>query len=491
MTSPVTNVPPPYWNAASGFQAPSDALIMAGRIADYQNAFGGNLNLSANNTSTLVTPQGQMVSTDTAVISNVYDWFCFLTNMFDPAFAKGRYLDAIARIYFLARNSAQPTVLQIQCNGGPIPIPAGAQVVDPDGNYYVCTTGGTISGLGYVVLPFACINPGPVPIPDTVTIYQAISGWDSATVSDSGNAVGTNTDTDAAFEQRREASVESNALGIIGSIVGQIAQVPGVIDFYATDNPTISPETINGVTIAANSIYVCVAGDFQNLAVAQAILIKKPPGIPMTGTTTVTAYDNNPLYSSPRPYTVKFTIAGNIAVLFGCTLVSSNNVPSNATALIQGALQSAFLGLSATNVSSSGSSTPPRARINLLLLASSYIPIIQALGTWAQVRTLYIASQNDSNAAIFNGTIVGDALTINTLTSGSIAGGQVIGDNSGLIPPGTTIVSGSGSAWVISATLGTVGPEAMWAVAVVNSSTQVQADQEPILYSDNVTVATS
>lgn len=481
-----TNIPPPSWNPATGFISASESSILAGVQADIAAAFpSNNLNFALN------TPQGQLSSSWAAAVGNAQDVFCFYTTQTDPAYAQGRMQDAIGRIYFMERNGAQPTVLQIRCNGAAgTAIPTGqnaASVVDPAGNIYVCQQSGTISGLGYVILPFAAVVPGPLSVPVTVGIFAAIPGWDSAIVS--SGVVGTNTETAAQFEQRRQASVEANAVGVIGAIIGAVAKVQGVIDYFGISNDTASPVTVNGVTIAANSMYICVAGGTE-INIAQAILSKKPPGIPMTGNTTVTAYDNNPLYATPIPYTIKYQIPSDLQVMFAVNIVSSGNVPANAAALISAAILDAFEGITNPAVSTAGAANPPRARINSLILASSYIPVVQALGAWAQVRSLYVASKNDSNAAAFTGSIAGTALTVSAVASGTIAIGQVIGDDTGNIPPGTTIVSGSGSSWVISTSL-TVASESMWSVAVVNNSTQVQANQEPILQLANVLVSVS
>lgn len=69
------------------------------------------------------------------------------------------------------------------------------------------------------------------------------------------------------------------------------------------------------------------------------------------------------------------------------------------------------------------------------------------------------AAANGFTAATFNGTIVGNALTINSLSTGTVAiGDSIFGVG---ISTGTTIQSGAGTSWVLNHTFGTVGPEAM------------------------------
>jgi hypothetical protein len=392
-----TSVPPISWTAA-GPIAPSGPAILAGYQADISAAFGKTLNFNLN------TPQGQLASTTAAIISSAYQQIIYYAAQVDPAFATGRMQDAIARLSGLQRNAAQPTVLQVQCSGSSALIPDGstpptpaALVQDASGNLYACTGAGTLpGGGGNITLSFACTTPGPVPVPTSVTIYQAISGWDTATLV--SGIVGTATESRQALEQRRQSAVAGNSFGAIGSIVGALAKVPGVLDFFGFDNATAAPVTVGGVSVAANSIYLCVAGGAQ-AAVAQAILSKKAPGCAYTGTTTVTAFDSNPLYSAPIAYSVKFTIPSPLQFLFSVTLVNSPLLPSNTVALVQQAVIAAFT----QGIIGSG--------------------------------------------AVFVGSIAGNTLTVSSLVSGVIAVGQVLSDNTGLLTAGTQVtgfLSGTG-----------------------------------------------
>lgn len=98
--SPVTSVPPASLTD-TGFSAPAETDIIPGVWADFQAAFGGNLNQS------LTTPQGQFVMSETAIIGDCNDQFLALANSFDPRTASGRMQDALAYIFLLTRNSGE------------------------------------------------------------------------------------------------------------------------------------------------------------------------------------------------------------------------------------------------------------------------------------------------------------------------------------------------------------------------------------------------
>src|SRR5713226_6062534 len=106
-----TSVPRPTFGD-KGFVAPVEADVLAGVQADVDAAFGGGLNPG------LYTPQGQLASSEAAIIGDsnaMFLWFC---SQVDPAYSSGRMQDAIARIYFIERIPGQPTVVTARCLGG-------------------------------------------------------------------------------------------------------------------------------------------------------------------------------------------------------------------------------------------------------------------------------------------------------------------------------------------------------------------------------------
>ena len=414
---------PPVTFGPNGFQVPSGPAVLAGVQADISAAFGRTLNFAFS------TPQGQLASSEAAIIDNTNSIFVYYTNQVDPAFATGRMQDAIARIYFLERLPSEPTVLQIACVGlQGVNIPVGTTVTDGAGNIYQCTELGVIPSSNTITMPFAALVPGPTAVPEAVSIYQAIPGWDTATVV--SGVVGQNVETRAQFEARRAASVAQNSVGSLPSILGAVLSVSGVLDAYVTENATNAPISVGGTTLAANSLYVAVVGGAA-ADVAQAIWTKKAPGCSYNGNTTVVVTDNNSGYTPPFPtYNVTFEIPPSLAVLFAVSIANSPQVPANAATLIQNAILSAF----------AGGDGGPRARIGSKIYASRFYAPVAALGPWVQIISILVGS-NNSSGAVFSGTIAGTTLTVPLLISGTIAVGQTITDVNGDIAIGTTILS--------------------------------------------------
>jgi len=451
----------------NGFVVPAESAIVTGLQTDWNAAFDGNLDFSIPST-----PQSQLVVSQAAILGDMDNQLVQLFNSVDPAYAFGRMQDAIGRIYFLERNPAQSTILEIACTGlSGVIIPIGALVVDPSGNIYFCTGQITLAANGTGTATFAAQNTGPTPVPDTVSIYQAIAGWD--TVSVSSGAVGNVVESRAAFEARREATVAANGAGFLPAIRGAVLKVSGVLDAYVTENDTASPVTVGGVTLAANSLYVCVAGG-ASAAVAQAIWTKKNPGCAYTGNTTVVVQDTNSGYSPPYPsYNVTFEIPSGSAVCFNVTIVNSAQVPSTAQQQIANAIQSGF----------TGADGGLAAQIGSTIYASRYYADVALLGTWAQIVTIQVGTSL-SPTATFTGAISGTTLTVSGVT-GTIAIGQfVYGTN---VLPGTIITAGSGTSWTVAVSQ-TVTSEAMSSVAASNNDVAMQINWLPTLQNADINV---
>jgi len=475
-----TNVPAITFSP-TGFVPPPTSSVLSGVQEDMQFAFGGKLNFTTTSGSvTNSTPQAQLCDSLTAIIDNNNQGFCNLTALMDPAYSYGRWQDGIGRIYFITRFPALPTVISVSCIGAQgVQIPTGALIEDSSGFEYTCTEGGTIPASGNVTLNFANTQVGPNPIPESnsVSIVQVINGWDAVTCT--GGTIGQNEENRSQFEQRRAATVDQNAFGPIGPVIGAVSKVPGIVDYFGYDNGTSTTVAVNGVNIPPNSMYICVApGSATNASVAQAIFSKKAPGCSTFGSTNAVAYDNNPLYTAPVPYTINFQIATFLQILVQVNLVAGPTVPSDAATQVQNQIIAAFAG-SVAGV--------PRARINSLLLADNLASAIRALGTWVKLRSLYLGS-NNSPGATFNATIAGTALTVTGGLTGTIAIGQTISDAGGVIPEGTTIVSGSGTSWVISQPVTIGSPTAITAAVASLSQLQVQANQEPEAVAANIQV---
>ena len=481
MSSPFQTQVPPLSFGPNGFVAPSEDAILTGVQADINTALGGNVNPQ------LTTPQGQIATTETAVIGDNNAAFLYYVNGVDPALNSGRMQDAIGRIYYMSRIASAPTQQNCTCAGLPTtPIPIGALAVDPSTNLqWVCQQGGAIGAGGTVVLSFACVSNGPIPGPASLAIYQSIPGWESVTPN--GVAVlGNNVETPAQFEARRRISTAANAISIPDSILGTVLALPGVLDAYVLDNPASTNLVVGSVTIVPHSIYVCALGG-SSASIALAIWTKKSPGCNYNGSTTVTVTDPNPAYNPPAPsYPVSYTTPTVVAFAVLVVIKNSVGVPSNAQQLV--ALGSSLNGTGNGIVAGfAGLDGGTRAKIGSIVFASRYYGDVISLGSWAQVVSITLGLSGQ--ACSFQASVSGTTMTVSSITSGALAAGQLLQDMGSLVG-GTTIISqltgspGGTGTYQVSASQ-TVSSEAMTATALSND-VQMGINQAPAVSAANI-----
>jgi uncharacterized phage protein gp47/JayE len=358
-----TSVPPIQW-LTTGVVLPTDAAILAGEQADIDTAFGGGVNPS------LSTPQGQIASSNAAIIADKNSAIAYVANQVDPQYAEGRFQDAIGRIYFMTRNPASSTVVIATIGGLPgTYIPAGVLALDTSQNVYQLLGAVTIGLSGTIPAEFANVATGPIPCSaESLTqLYQTVPGWDTVTNAGAG-ILGSDVESSQAFELRRQNSVALNSHGTTDAIFANVYAVAGVLDCYVIDNP--SGNTVDyGSTnypLAPHSIYVAVVGGSAS-AIAQAIWNAKDGGCNYNGNTTETVYDTR--YAAPQPaYAVTFEIPSPAPVYFAVTVTNAAALPSDYATLIQNAIIAQFNG--------ENGNTP--AGIASLILALSYTGAIFA-----------------------------------------------------------------------------------------------------------------
>lgn len=466
-----TSVPQPTFGP-NGFVPPDEADILDGVRADIDAAFGGGLNPA------LSTPQGQLASSQTAIIGDsnaMFLWFC---NQVDPAYSSGRMQDGIARIYFIERFPARGTVVTATCSGLPgTLIPIGALARATDGRLYTCTEAGRITDAGSVDLTFTCADPGPIPCAAGAlsTVYQAIFGWDSITNADDG-VLGREVESRSEFEERRSLSTGINSMGPLPAIVGAVLAVDGVLDAFVTENDASSSTVVGGVLLSPHTLYVCaLGGDGQEIA--EAIWSRKMPGCGYTGNVTFTVEDPSPSYNPPPPsYSVTFQRPFVIDFVMVVTMAYRVSVPEDALTQVQDAILNAF----------AGTDGGPRAKIGSTVFASRYYPPVVALGDWAQQVISVKLGIKDSGASIV-GSIAGTVLAVSSVAFRTLEEGQLVSGTG--VEPGTVITSlGTGTGGVGTYNVNHVQsvPSQAMTTSNLGDSATVNANQAPAISTDDI-----
>lgn len=251
-----------------------------GRVVDmFKSIYGQDLDVSPS------TPQGQIIDGIAAIVSDKNSQTLFLANQWNPELAEGKWQDDVCKIYFISRQPARPTSALCDCAGARMTlIPAGALAQDRSGILYRCVADTVIpdSGLAENV-PFACVEPGPVPCPAGAIgrIYRRVPGWDTVTNPEDG-VPGALEETRMALEKRRALSVAKNAHGNVSAIWGSLANLEGVVSVQMAENATGAPAIMRGVLVPGHSVFISVSGGADR-DIAQTIYERKDAGCGCAG----------------------------------------------------------------------------------------------------------------------------------------------------------------------------------------------------------------
>lgn len=345
---------------STGVVAPEAVTIRDGVLADENIAFGGELDIV-----TPSTPQAYLADQLTTNIRDSNAAIAYFVSQVDPATAEGRMQDAIARIYFIERNGATASVVQALCTGQPgATLQAGALAQDDANNLWASSGAVTFGGGGTATVQFVCLTLGPIElgIGELTKIAQTAPGWDAITNLGAAT-VGTETETRANFERRRQESVAINARGTPPAIRAAVFAVDGVLDVFVYDNFTNAVLNYGATNypLAAHSVYVGVIGG-DDRAVADAIWSRKDLGCDMNGNTSVTVNDTEG-YSYPFPsYMMKFERPASLPILFSVELADNPSLPSNIVDLTKAAILATFTGANGAQ----------RARMGGIIFASNF-----------------------------------------------------------------------------------------------------------------------
>lgn len=371
-----------------GIDIPEVLDILTGVLKDFNGAFGGNLNIQ-----NVATPQGLLSADITHHIALKNAQLAFLMAMFDPSTAQGRFLDALAQLYFIQRKAATPTVVTCQCIGvAGYTLPAGSLAQDTNGNIYASTGSAVFQGNGIANVEFQCQTPGAVDCPAGALsrIYRAVTGWDAITNLTAGK-IGTNQETDRAFEQRRYDSVAQNSSGPIAALRGAVASLDGVTDVFVTENNEPEAKTYGATdySLLPHSVYVGVVGG-NDQEIAETIFLRKNGGSSMNGNTTVMVEDRMS-YVYPYPtYPITFNRPKSTPIYIEVNIKDDPNLPAEIVSMAQEAVLQVFAGEAGNG----------RGRIGGTIYSAGYFGAVMALSDYVNIVSIYIGKAEDPTETV-------------------------------------------------------------------------------------------
>jgi hypothetical protein len=365
-----------------GILTPPTQDVIDGWWQVLKGCFGDSLNTDMN------TPQGQLVTTLTAIITDERNFFINHLNSFDPRYADGMMQDALGYIYFLQRKQATKSVAEITINGltGTV-IPVGFQVSDNAGRTWSTQTEVKISNDGLVTVHVYCDVTGRIEASaESINrIVKNIAGVDSA-INKQAAIVGKEAESRQEFELRRQQSVAINAKNTNAATRGAVANIKGVADCYVIDNP--SDETIQvGMTnfpLIRNSIAVSVVGG-DDKDIARQILTKAGTGCSFVGNTQVKYQDTENFAYMPPSYDISFIRPHHIPVEFIITFEDKLKLTHQDKEAVRHAVMQEF------------TTGRGKGRIAKKLIASDYI-CVTAQATTERLISIQIARKGETEA---------------------------------------------------------------------------------------------
>ena len=226
---------------------------------EYKNVFGADLVVTPN------TPQGLLITAEVLARIALAENNAQLANQINPNLAGGVFLDAIMALTNpYGRLPPLQSIVYATLNGTPgTVIPAGSIVAETgsgNANQFYTLVDVTIpSGGAALNVQFNSVVYGAVPATaNTLSdIVTAVLGWDTVSASTAA-ILGRAEQSDLDARLYRLNTLSTQGASTAQAITSQILSTTNTSSVTLLENPTGSPLSVRGVTLAANSIYVCV-----------------------------------------------------------------------------------------------------------------------------------------------------------------------------------------------------------------------------------------
>jgi len=269
------------------------AAIQADVEAEYRGIFGADLIVTPN------TPQGMLISAEVQARIALADNNAQLANQINPNLAGGVALDAIMSLTNpYGRLPALQSVVYATITGTPgTVIPAGSIVAETgsgDLNQFYTLTQLTIPANGTVTgVQFNSVVYGPIPcaVNALTDIVTSVLGWTTVT-NPAAATIGRTLQSDLDARRYRLNTLATQGASTAQAITAEILRNTSASSVTLLENIANSTQTIDGVSMVAKSIYVCVTDSVvadQGTNSEVAAVITGTPAVVQTGTLTASS----------------------------------------------------------------------------------------------------------------------------------------------------------------------------------------------------------
>ena len=251
-------------------------------------------------------------------------------DQYNPSNAVGPSLDAIGQVTGISRLPATAAVIEIELTGTiGATIPAGQTISDQFDTLFFTTDEEVIFSSTTETSTATATITGPqiISTGQIDKIVTPVAGWDS--VTNTGQlTLGTNEETDEAFEARRQLSNAAPSAAPADSVYANLANIEGVEYARVYINNSLATDS-RGIP-AKNQSVVIQGGD--DTEIAKTILARSGATAEFFGSTTVTLYD---LQGEPTPVSFSRPIPVPMTVIVDITVTNATLFPTDGPELIK------------------------------------------------------------------------------------------------------------------------------------------------------------
>lgn len=255
----------------------SDTLSLVQTM--YKSSLGQDLNLDPN------TPQGQLITADTIALNSVIRNNTQLANQLNPNNATGVFLRSIGALMNITDTPTRRSVC-VNCIITGIPnsiFPSGSVATNQQGAPFLSIQDIVLDANGSGTVTFQARDAGPIEVPvNTLSPSDAVIGW-SKVVNPTSAAVGSSAMTDYEYRLYRQNALSNQSQNCVEATESKLVQLPGVTSVVVRENDQNTQQTVDGVVMPANSLWVCVNDDGGvSSDILNTLLTTKAPGCAWT-----------------------------------------------------------------------------------------------------------------------------------------------------------------------------------------------------------------
>ena len=254
---------------ANGFKAESFTEILTRLSNGLKNIYGQDINLDQDS------PDGQQLGIQANIISDFQDLALYIYNSMDPDLADGANFDKLLKLLARTRLPSSRSTVDIEMVlNKTVSIPASYTIKDLNNQNWIIGTAQTLDAGTHLVSFYSedwgNITAEPNTINEQVTILTEV-----VSINNPDSAIsGRDEESIVQVRERRNKILEINASSTIGSIIGKILDLNGVIDAVPYENMTKIYDPVRD--IQPNSYWIVVKGG--DIAQISEIIAKDKTG---------------------------------------------------------------------------------------------------------------------------------------------------------------------------------------------------------------------